>query len=507
MSLGRPFSNKTITVNSGEKIFSLTMVDRVKICGITFSNNKIVSHKANVLDKIEKLEKNLVMWLHRGLSIPGKIVIVNTFGISQLIYSMQMCKYYKDDLKLIELIIFKFLWNKKWNGNRAPDRIKREILKRDYEGGGLRVPDINVINESLKLRQFLRAIVTEHPIRHLQEYMLEKLDYDSVYQQEYSRISQMESVVEEAQSVINKITDSTREVQEEEVTTLQTELIARTNIYEYLSRHKKSIALNYYKRLYELGIESYIQLVREVRFPRSDEIETRAKFVIRFLPQIWQVILQDLSIDVDTPLEEKFPIKRDKAVKIGNITVKAIKARLRHNAKNKENCAYNVKLGIVDHDNINPFVVAKQVNTSVNLSFFKYRLLHGDIYTRERMFKFKMVSDKNCSFCQRLEDTKHLLWECHRVEWIWEKLNRLQEHRIEFKTLFIGFSPTNSVLESVITRVTRTIVSIDRSEMISEERLRREIIDHCILNIYALSQKKRDTSVWERLKVEIETGF
>ena len=317
----------------------------------------------------------------------------------------------------------------------------------------------------------------------------------------------MESVVEEAQNVINKITDRTREVSIDEVSTLQTELIARTDIYEYLSRHKKSIALSYYKKLYELGIESYIQLVREVRFPRSDEIETRAKFVINFLPQMWQEILHDLSIDVDTPLEEKFPIKYDKAAKIGNITVKAIKARLRHNAKNKENCAYNVKLGIVDHDNINPFVVAKRVNTSVSLGYFKFRLLHGDIYTRERMFKFKMVNDKNCSFCHRLEDTRHLLWECHRVKWIWEKLNSTQEHTIEFKTLFIGFSPTIPVLESVITRVTRTIVSIDRTEMISEVRLRREIIDHCILNIHALSNKKKDTSEWERFKLEIETRF
>ena len=106
---------------------------------------------------------NLISWLHRGLSIPGKIVIVNTFGLSQLIYTMQMCNYKALELKRIENMIFKFLWNKKWYGNGAPDRIKREVLKRDYKGGGLKVPDVAIVNEALKLRQFLDQVSLTTP--------------------------------------------------------------------------------------------------------------------------------------------------------------------------------------------------------------------------------------------------------------------------------------------------------------------------------------------------------
>jgi len=47
---------------------------KFKICGITFSCNKDSAFKANVVDKIDKMESNLITWLHSGLLIPGKIV-------------------------------------------------------------------------------------------------------------------------------------------------------------------------------------------------------------------------------------------------------------------------------------------------------------------------------------------------------------------------------------------------------------------------------------------------
>jgi hypothetical protein len=125
------------------------MTDRIKICGITFSHDKKIAHKVNVLDKIDKMESNIVAWLHRGLSIPGKIVVINTFGISQLIYTMQICPYDSEDLKRIERIIFKFLWNKKWLGINVTAYADTWLKPEEQVGGSSKI--VNTIVEAIKI--------------------------------------------------------------------------------------------------------------------------------------------------------------------------------------------------------------------------------------------------------------------------------------------------------------------------------------------------------------------
>jgi hypothetical protein len=81
----------------------------------------------------------------------------------------------------IERMIFKFLWNKKWIGTSAPDRNKRSTLKLPYEKGGLQVRDIDSLNKALKVKQFIRAMKTQHPTNLIQKFHLEKIGYDDYF--------------------------------------------------------------------------------------------------------------------------------------------------------------------------------------------------------------------------------------------------------------------------------------------------------------------------------------
>ena len=58
----------------------------------------------------------------------GKIIITKTFGLSQLIYFLQACVMYPEDIIRVDRVTYKLLWNKKWDG-KCPDRIKRQVLK------------------------------------------------------------------------------------------------------------------------------------------------------------------------------------------------------------------------------------------------------------------------------------------------------------------------------------------------------------------------------------------
>ena len=69
---------------------ALATINEIKICGIWFCYDQERSYKLNVIDKMEKLASNLKRWKNRNLTFEGKSLIIKTFGMSQLIYNLQV---------------------------------------------------------------------------------------------------------------------------------------------------------------------------------------------------------------------------------------------------------------------------------------------------------------------------------------------------------------------------------------------------------------------------------
>ena len=62
---------------------------QITICGNCLSLDPSICYKANITDKIAKLCNQLNLWKGRHLTINGKMIILKTFAISQLIFSSQ----------------------------------------------------------------------------------------------------------------------------------------------------------------------------------------------------------------------------------------------------------------------------------------------------------------------------------------------------------------------------------------------------------------------------------
>ena len=52
-----------------------------------------------------------------------------------------------------------------------------------------------------------------------------------------------------------------------------------------------------------------------------------------------------------------------------------------------------------------------------------YRLISGDIFSKERMCRFGMIKNNICERCQQIESFRHLLWGCVESRNIWELFN------------------------------------------------------------------------------------
>ena len=73
----------------------------------------------------------------------GKITLIKSLLVSQLIYILTPLPTYTNALQTVNKLLFEFLWHGKG------DKIKREHIIRDYEQGGLRMIDIHTFNKSL----------------------------------------------------------------------------------------------------------------------------------------------------------------------------------------------------------------------------------------------------------------------------------------------------------------------------------------------------------------------
>ncbi len=505
-----PFVAQTIAISNGVNSFEVKTLESIKICGITFSNNTDLAYEQNILTKVAKLENKLLAWQFRGLSLGGKILVAKTFGISQLIYSLQACKIRDQDIKKAESFLFKILWTKNMGGNKAPDRIKRSVMKRDYDQGGLKVVDIESLDKALKLKQFMKADLSKHPIRDIQQYLIESLNYDNLFNQDYCRFTNLEPIVNSAQHTLNELSLKLRASVDNDLrinkipSSVKIDLVAAIDVKEYLDRNKQDLLACFFKPLFRSGIENLKQLVMEFTYPRSDNFTRLTSFVIKAFPNGWVKLVQDnITCNPEIILKDNIMLDDSKSCKSYKCTVAMIKKRLLK-VESIEAFPYEIKLGIIKHEGLNPFTVARKVNYSTNLKIFKFRLLHMDVFTKERMFKFKMTENDNCDFCGIKETVKHVLWDCARARGVWNQLSLLLNEieldtEIKFENLFVGYNPTNKALEGILTRFTQILLRIDREKAISMENIKSELILFAKLNASNRNENDSNIDIWKKI--------
>ena len=57
-------------------------------------------------------------------------------------------------------------------------------------------------------------------------------------------------------------------------------------------------------------------------------------------------------------------------------------------------------------------------NTKLRHIFFK--VISGEIFSKERIYRFVMIDNNRCERCEEVETTKHLQWDCAESRKIWK---------------------------------------------------------------------------------------
>ncbi len=408
----------TFEITHNDRVIRIVDVSKVKICGITFSNNFEEAYDANIREKIYKLERQLNIWRQRNLTLQGKILIVKTFGISQLIYSLQATIIKPQELKMIEDIIFRFTWNIKSSSTRCIGKIKRDVLKAQVSKGGLAAPDIEAIDRAIKLKHIMRCLTNSHPVSILVKNELVRTNFQicKFYSHKASTSNYMQNVMDTNEKLEKLLSD--------DIITMSNESTGINAYYHQLIQNHtlenstlfNQQMQNMIKRLKLKGINNLLQLHKEKENSLIPNIRLDCLLVYSKVPIAWKkLLLKSKKSHVITTLN--FSHSLNKAKMIGNISQKEIYLRLtQHLGINDVTTFLNNKHEI-NLSNVNGvFKTLKKITSIKSLYNVQYKILHNVYPTQLHLYRWKIKSSDECNLCKVSETLKHALYDCRAAK-------------------------------------------------------------------------------------------
>ena len=108
-----------------------------KSLGVNFSLDLGLMFDLNYKEKLKRIKQTVNCWRMRNLSLIGKVCVIKTIVLPQLIFLFSVlcikipCSFFKE----LNGIFFKFIWN------GGKDRVQRKIMCNDYIKTGLKMID------------------------------------------------------------------------------------------------------------------------------------------------------------------------------------------------------------------------------------------------------------------------------------------------------------------------------------------------------------------------------
>ena len=402
------------------------------LLGVEFSVDLHEIPKMNYDKKLIKLKSLIKAWEKRVLTPIGRIHIIKSLLISQFNHLFISLPNPDDSfLKKLNTILFNFLWSSK------VDKVKREVLYKDYNHGGLKMINIRAFIESLKLGWIKRLIQTNGkwqkiPNTLFNTEMLTKCG-DNFIQKCINNCSN-EFWIDVLKSWKNFARSS--DYTSKENIPLKTPLWYNEN----LKINKKVI---FYNEWYKKGVVIVNDLLHYSgnghfytfqEFIRLYGIKTNfvtyngiLNVVKKYIPSINQP--QDILPYPYIPLGVENFLKK----------VKGSKHFYEILNKNTTSPSGIKKWSrVFDFDNVSEselFIIPFKTTKNTKLQWFQYRIVNHILTTNAFLFKAGIVATPQCTFCNNDRETiTHIMWDCIEVQKLLKEVANLLE------VLYIPFS-------------------------------------------------------------------
>ncbi len=431
--------------------------------------------KINYSKALSKIANNIKLWSKRYLTLYGKVVVLNTFIISQLIYLMSVLPAPPDELlSTVNTIIYNFIWNNK------PDKIKRDIMKLPKCLGGISVPDIYLKNIALKVAWIPRVMTGDKSwniwFRHNVPIHFDLFWTCNMNEQDatiYCTHIQHELLKQIIQGWFKYTFYNPTDINQ-----------IRNQIIWYNSHVKVDNKVLFNRRLYETNI-IYVHHF----FNNDGVLLDKDAFSIRHRIQINH--LSYYSIISAIPRAWKREIRRhyltENIPKIHAplmvINQKTKVCKLAYDSLIDTYFGSDIATGYRKwntyfHDDLTleewrqSFANMYRTTKCTKILFLHFKLSHYILTTKEQLLKYNIAEDDICSLCDEdIETIPHVLVECEVVKQFWAEVKHWLHQKCDI--LY-----TLSAKEIIFGIENSDLTAINAAYMIGKKYLYRCVIQH-----------------------------
>ena len=393
----------------------------IKILGIYLHPDREIMEGKNFGEKIVKIEQILKIWSRRNLTPIGKITLINSLVVSQLVYLFMNLptpdEYY---FRFFKTQIIDFLWEGKQH------KIRFEKLIQQYQQGGLKLPDLHSKNLAIKTKwvQYakdneipwfyqdlpikdariwacnlqaneIKKIVKQNTFGFAKDVLIVWSNYNYILPTEFEEIYVQlicgNSEIKRAMKPFfdKELLDSDVEYVHQLIDNEKREFYTRTQLFEH----------------YDLQI--------------SDLLYNQIKAAI---PPAWRAILkyenrEQNSQNIPIVIETNFDRITKSVTK--HVYGELVQKKYRIDGA-KLGWELDLKSKIDEQTWENLFINVLKLTDDTKLRFFHYEIINRTLTTNLRISKWNEQVSPKCSYCKEEQETiLHLLVRCPKIEKLW----------------------------------------------------------------------------------------
>ena len=415
--------------------------------GIYFSKNSLESNKLNWEDKVEKLKRILDNWRKRNLTFFGKVTVLKSLALSQIMYVAAVLYTPEWAIKQIRKLSLDFIWNNK------KYKIKDSYLQRHYVNGGIKLMDIKTQIMSLKLRWIGRILdETDGNWKHIPKLQFNKIGGIHLCLNYNLKLDQLK--------YINKMSPFYEEIfkawcmlnnKKEQTCTSQDDILNQVIWYNsYITHAKKPLFL---KEWIKAGIVTVRDILVKSSFITFLEIQRKLdsagsratcffdlEKIKMCIKKEWRNMLLNVNLEHYDKIKRNVKVSPslrvgDKMYQIWELKTKTFYKILTENNILEsrvegywQNKVHNNPIGQSELEWKNVWKFKLKSVRDTRLKNFNLKFLYNIVPVNSNLYKWNLTESDKCPECNIKEDILHAFLFCEKLNTFWGWLENIIHH-------------------------------------------------------------------------------